>query len=98
MHMCWPVKFSRCFRQAVRFYDNTIQTPTGERNIYMSAYKGYFSIICAVCEHLIQQGKGPYSETIVSVCDDCRKQSYFEAKRHQARALRTNQQESGSSS
>jgi hypothetical protein len=64
----------------------------------MSAYKGYFSIICAVCERLIQQGKGSNWETIVSVCDDCRKQSYFEAKRHQARALRKNQQERGSSS
>jgi hypothetical protein len=64
----------------------------------MSAHKGYFNIICAVCERLIQQGKGPYWERIVSVCDDCRKQSYFEAKRHQVRALRKNQQERGASS
>jgi hypothetical protein len=98
MHMCRPVKSSRYFRRCVRFPNSAIQTATGARNIYMSADKGYFNIICAVCERLIQQGKGPYWERIVSVCDDCRKQSYFEAKRHQARALRKNQQERGASS
>ena len=65
--------------------------------IYVSAYKGYFRIICALCVRLIQSGKEG-SETIVSVCDDCRKQTHFEAKRHQARQLRRNQQESAPSS
>jgi hypothetical protein len=64
----------------------------------MSAYEGHIRIICAVCERLIQPGEKGFSETIVSVCDDCRRQSYFEAKRHQAGELRKNQQESGSSS
>jgi hypothetical protein len=55
----------------------------------MSAYKRDIRIICALCERLIQPGKkGP--DTIVTVCDDCRKQSHFEAKRHQARQLRKN--------
>jgi hypothetical protein len=57
----------------------------------MGAYKGHFRIICAVCTRLIQAGKEG-SETIVSVCDDCRTQSHIEAKRHQARQLPKNQQ------
>jgi hypothetical protein len=85
----------KIFQPAVRFSDNTIQTATGKRYIYVSAYKGHLRIICALCERLIQPGtKG--SDTIVTVCDDCRKQSYFEAKRHQAHQLRKNQQESRS--
>jgi hypothetical protein len=63
----------------------------------MRAYKGHFRIICALCERLIQPAKQGYSETIVGVCADCRRQSHFEAKRHQARQLTKNQQESGSS-
>jgi hypothetical protein len=66
----------------------------GERNIYMSAYKGDLRIICAVCERLIQSGKKG-SDTVIGVCDDCRRQSHFEAKRHQARQVTKNQQESG---
>ena len=93
-----PLKSSRYFRWAVRFSDNTIQTASGERNIYMSAYEEHLRIICAVCERFIQSGKKGCSETIVTVCDDCRRQSHFEAKRHQARQLGKNQQESGSSS
>ena len=68
-----------------------------DRNIYMSAYEEHLRIICAVCERFIQRGKKDCSETIVTVCDDCRRQSHFEAKRHQARQLAKNQQESGSS-
>jgi hypothetical protein len=58
----------------------------GERNVYMSAYKGHLRIICAVCERLIQSGKKG-SDTVIGVCDDCRRQSHFEAKRHQARQV-----------
>ena len=29
--------------------ENTIQTATGDRNIYMSAYEGHLRVICAVC-------------------------------------------------
>jgi hypothetical protein len=50
-----------------------------------------------MCERFIQRGKKDCSETIVTVCDDCRRQSHFEAKRHQARQLGKNQQESGES-
>ena len=96
-HKCWPVKSSRYFRRAVRFSDNAIQTATGERNIYMSAYEGHLRIICAVCERLIQPGRKG-SDTVVAVCNDCKRQSHFEAKHHQARQLRKNQQESGSPS
>ena len=73
--------------------ENTIQTATGQRNIYMSEYEGHLRIICAVCERLIQPGKKA-SETIVGVCDDCRRQSHLEAKRHQARQLRKNHEHS----
>jgi hypothetical protein len=60
----------------------------------MNAYEEHLRVICAVCERLIQPGeKG--SETVVAVCDDCRRQSHFEAKRHQARQVSKNQQESG---
>src|SRR5438094_466329 len=41
----------------------------------MSAYKGYFRISYALCVRLIQSGKEG-SETVVSLCDDCRKKSH----------------------
>jgi hypothetical protein len=61
--------------------------------IYMSAYEGHFRVICAVCERLIQRGEQG-SDTIVGLCDDCRRQSHFEAKPHQAE-VHKNQQEKG---
>jgi hypothetical protein len=61
--------------------------------IYMSAYEGHFRVICAVCERLIQRGEQG-SDTIVRLCDDCRRQSHFEAEGHQAE-VRKNQQEKG---
>ena len=88
MHIGWPVKTSGYFRRAVTFSENKIQTVTAKRNIYMSAYEAHLRIICAVCERLIQPGKKG-SETIVGVCDECRRQSHLEAKHHHARQLLT---------
>ncbi len=71
-------------RATVEFPATQSKRQSAREIICMGAYKGHFSIICAVCMRLIQPGKEG-SETIVGVCDDCRTQSQIEGKRHQAR-------------
>ena len=66
-------------RATVEFPATQSKRQSAREIICMGAYKGHFSIICAVCMRLIQPGKEG-SETIVGVCDDCRTQSQIEGK------------------